>query len=688
MLRFSRPLSSPLLVTGISLFAALPAAAQEQPPPAAPAEGGGVAPAEVKLEEEPAAEPAEPAKAPAAAPAAPPAAAPAEAAPAVTVGAETAVAAGEEAVVFGTDATPASHGGVDVGVGDWEFGYHGYMRAPMRIGIGVREDAQRIDPETRAISDNYSTTTFHLPLVPDDQYLSWQRTNHSYTDWAEMFFTVGNPYARGTMSVEGYNFTQGSWSEPETQFGVAQGYVEIMPELPYENVRLNWKVGSSWGKYGMAGRWDAGEYDTYLFGRTKGMGETIRAEIDVSEVTLAFEHGLLTKRPNPQWYNTARFTLMTHGHAFLEYGGLMGGLHFAHAWAQEEDRDGTGDANIPEVYTAQWGNTDPDDTTGGAWRLPDGSMSVMGGEIKYDTGPYGLGYLGFARMNAQRALVVAPAIEWLHAEGGGEFNMGVTNNYLDNPRCQGIMLRSDNLSCSSRGTGNVNALLFQYEFSVANLLQGLEKGTTFWGDGMDFKALVYAMYNQVSSEYDPNYDAYALSEAQALGYAAPRDNYSEHTKLKFGTDLTFSVFPAMAMALRFDRVQPNNNLPNQSFSILSPRLEFRSRWVTRESIHLQYSRYFYDQRECTPLHTAYDPADPQGGPAFAQGRAGVPTVWTGYPVTQDCAQYPSAPRLPEGWGAIEMNTREKHRGQPVAGGNPNAVRPDVNVITVAAEMWW
>jgi hypothetical protein len=24
----------------------------------------------------------------------------------------------------------------------------------------------------------------------------------------------------------------------------------------------------------------------------------------------------------------------------------------------------------------------------------------------------------------------------------------------------------------------------------------------------------------------------------------------------------------------------------------------------------------------------------------------------------------------------------------VAGGNPNAVRPDVNVITVAAEMWW
>jgi hypothetical protein len=697
MLRFSRTLRTSITICGISVFAASSAAAQGDPPAVPAEEPAGVAPAEVKLEEAPAAEAApapaaeqpapaaeQPAAAPAAAPAAPATAeAGAEAGAAVTIGAETTAEAEGEAVVLGAT-TPASRGGVDVGTGDWEFGYHGYFRAPMRIGIGSRSDEMRSytagDP---APSDDFSSTTLHLPLVPDDQHLSWQRTNHSYTDWAEMFFSVGSPYARGTLAIEGYNFTQASWSEPPTQFGISQGFVEIMPELPYENVRFNWRVGSAWGNYGKAGRWDAGEFDTYLFGRTKGAGEVARVELDVTPVTFALEHGFQTKRPDPSWYNTARFTLLNHVHGYLEYEGLTLGLHHLYTWAQEENRDGTGDDIVAaEQYTAQWGEIAADGAEGN-WRLPDGSMAIMGAEIKYDAGPYGLGYIGFANLNAKRALVVGNAVEWMHADGGGVFNLGVVNNYLDNPRCLGAQHASNTTSCSSRGTGQVNALLFQYEFSVTNLIQGLEDGTTFWGEGMDFKALVYAMFNQVKSDYNAAQDAWAIAEADALGYAAPVDNYSDHTKLKFGTDLTFSAFPAAAFAVRFDRVQPNSNLEKQSFSILSPRIEFRSRWVTRETIHVQYSRYFYDQRDCSPLLSDYNFADPDGGtPAVP------PTAWTGSPASQNCVQYPSAPRQPEGWGAIQMNNEPDSRGQPVAGGNPNNVRPDVNVITVAAEMWW
>jgi len=429
------------------------------------------------------------------------------------------------------------------------------------------------------------------------------------------------------------------------------------------------------------------------------------------------EHGLGTHRPDASQFNTSKFTLLHHGHGFLEHGGLKLGLHYLRAWSQEEDREGTGrftptgDGAPPDApnfpagygYISEWGVYG--EGAEGGWALPDGSMQVIGAEVKYDAGPYGLGYVGFAQMKADQALTVGPALEWLHAKGGGVFNLGVTNNYLDNPRCQmaawvGTPYDATQPAgqqggpargCSSGGTGTVNALLFQYEFSVTNLLQGLEDGTTFWGDGMDFKAIVYAMYNKVTSNYDASRDFYASPVLDANGapiaantstwYQAmlseeKADYYSDHSKLKYGANLLFNAYPAFAVGTRIDRVQPNNHIPEQSFTILSPRLEFRSRWVTREKITVQYSRYMYAQRQCAvhPQSGLYDPT------------ASNPNR-TGLPVDQRCAQPASAPRPPEGWGSMSQNLVEE-RGQPVAGGNPNAVRPDVDVITIAAQMWW
>ena len=278
-------------------------------------------------------------------------------------------------------------------------------------------------------------------------------------------------------------------------------------------------------------------------------------------------------------------------------------------------------------------------------------------------------------MRAKDSLTVDRVLEWMHSDGGGFFNNGVTNNYLDNPRCNVVSFVGPppayGQGCSSGGTGTVNSILFQYDFSVANLLQGLRDGTTYWGEGTDFHALFYAMYNTVSSDYNAANDARA-TETGPDGLAV--DKYSEHTKLKFGTDLQFNAFPIGGLAVRFDRLQPNDNLPEQSFSILSPRLFIRSQWITRELIIVQYSRYLYDQRVCD-VATAYDPSlqNPNN---------------TGLPANQRCAQYPSAPRQPEGWGARMIDNEPKTRGNPVAGGNPGNVRPDVNVITVAARMWW
>ena len=44
---------------------------------------------------------------------------------------------------------------------------------------------------------------------------------------------------------------------------------------------------------------------------------------------------------------------------------------------------------------------------------------------------------------------------------------------------------------------------------------------------------------------------------------------------------------------RYDAVQPNNHDSTQNFSVLSPRLYFRTDFVTHEQIMVQYSHYFY-----------------------------------------------------------------------------------------------
>ena len=172
---------------------------------------------------------------------------------------------------------------------------------------------------------------------------------------------------------------------------------------------------------------------------------------------------------------------------------------------------------------------------------------MAGVEVKWDAHPYGLIYLGWSNIDAKDALTVGPAIEVLHSDGGGTYKSGVTNNYLDNPRCNGA-----SGECSSGGNGTVNTLVFQYEFSLMNLLKGMEDGSRFWGEGMDFVAKLYAMYNQVKSKYDPQYDGswWALNPYGGVttGYwPGLGDNYSDYHKLKFGGDFYFHALPIMGI---------------------------------------------------------------------------------------------------------------------------------------------
>jgi hypothetical protein len=527
---------------------------------------------------------------PAAAPAPPPPAAPAGP---VAAPAEVLTAANTSASVGGAASSS-----------DWKFDYHGYFRAPLRIGVGTNATNPGMPPPP-----GQSTTAIHNPIVPDDQYLSWQYTSVQSKDWAELFLSYGNSWAKGTVGLQGFQFTDAAWAQASAQFGISQGWITLTPSLGYQNVRAEFKVGSFWGKYGMAGEYDAGKYDTFLFGRTHVMGESGRIEIDVGKVTLWAEEGFGGKQPDPNPYNATNFTLLAHGHAGLKWDRMLAvSAHFLYSWAQDSDQSG---ANFKD--------------------LPAGSMTVSGLDASLSNTLIGRLYAGYSHVGCNTCSTVTDAVEVIHSQGGNVFSGGIQANYLDS------VAPSGTTNGPSHGNGAVDTFLLQYDFSLANLLAQVKTPKQdYYGDGPDLRATYFMMYNAVTSE-----DPVANGEK----------------KLKYGVDLLGLPVKWLGIGVRYDRVQPNNKIPEQSFGLISPRLTFHSAFLTHEEITLQYSHYMYNQQAC-PLTNA--------------------TL---------CVQPPPGPNQPNGFGATTGNNpietpTTNQRAAPVG------VLPDANVFKLQASMWW
>jgi len=61
--------------------------------------------------------------------------------------------------------------------------------------------------------------------------------------------------------------------------------------------------------------------------------------------------------------------------------------------------------------------------------------TVIGADARLDLGLLGYLYAGFSHQILNNALIVGNAIESIHSFGGGMFNLGITDNYLESPWC-------------------------------------------------------------------------------------------------------------------------------------------------------------------------------------------------------------------------------------------------------------
>jgi hypothetical protein len=437
-----------------------------------------------------------------------------------------------------------------------KFSATGYFRAPLRFSWGK--------PTTTDPNGSSATQLRTPPLVPDANYVDWRYTNNQVGPWTELNFHYGNARVKGTVQLASYNLTDPGYRKLESNLGINQAFVTInFPEIFDAHSRLTLIAGGFTNRYGAAGRYDAGKYETYLFGRTHVLGETLRFEYDLAGVTLVAEQGFGAKlepipffgasmgpRDNLSWNpypgevpQESSFVHHEHLGAVIA-GKLLLGAHYIDVFANDNERAG---AYVGRAFGGR------PSTEASPY------IKIYGADAKLLGGPLGDGYIGYSHLSARNADYLGDAVEVLHSFNGLQLH----DNYFGTP---GVVERS---------TGAIDSLLFQYVFSFA---QALYAPQPFWGQGPDLVASVYGMYNSVSGATNPA---------------------ANHARLKAGADLTYVPLSWLGIGARYDSVRPNLDDAEQSFSVVSPRIVLRSNFVSHEQVLLSYSHYFYGEKART-----------------------------------------------------------------------------------------
>jgi hypothetical protein len=483
---------------------------------------------------------------------------------------------------------------------EWKFDVTGYFRAPMRFSWGpaLGQDANAFDQNGNYLG-NPGTQLRTPPLVPDANYIDWRYTNSLVAPWTELNFHYGNDRVKATVQIASYNLTDPGYRRLESNLGINQAYITLLwPEwFGSENWHLTLTVGGFTNRYGAAGRYDGGKYETYLFGRTHVAGWTTNIAYDANDSwTFVVEHGFGAKlepipfygppnqgapdRPNQKlaaWQpypgpvaQESAFVHHFHLGAVMKAPStqLILGAHFLHIFANDNDRSSSYIGGGGHHFDPPAPPMGQFDAGGRPANDPKPYMVIGGADAKLLSGPFGDGYLGFSYLKARNALYIGDAIETLHSFGGWQLH----DNYFGKP------------GGTDPVTGSIMSVEFQYVFSFASLFYYPQ---AFWGQGPDLVMSVFGMLNKTN-----------IDDAQ-------NNPYDGIKKFKWGTDLTYTPLEWLGVGYRFDYVDPAFGKSTadramgagflDKFMVFSPRLILRTAFVTHEQILIQYSRYFADE---------------------------------------------------------------------------------------------
>jgi hypothetical protein len=400
----------------------------------------------------------------------------------------------------------------------YKFHFHGFLRVPMLVGL----------------QGKYLHSP---PQIPDGDYTDWRFTNVNGGPWTELWFQYGNGTVSANVVIAAYDITDASYRDLLSQLGIAQSFVTInSPQAFGDRGGLTWNVGAFSNRYGTAAQYDAGKYDTYLFGATHVGGETVSGYYELSpSLTLAIDHGVGAKMdvtplvpgleapylPYPGDVQQGS-TLLHHAHVGLVIGDhTTVAAHYLTEWTQDARLDGD----------------------------QDGRVTNVGADVKVIASKYGDAYLGYSHIKSVNPLRVAGAFEAIHS-------------------FEGWNLRDNYFGPDATGTGTIDTVLAQYSFSLARYLWAPKE---FDDEGPDLVFAAFGMFNHVASA-DPAFTG------------AP-------TKLKVGGEVTYTPRKWLGLDLRYDLVQPDMRDRDYSFHVISPSAIIHTAYGSNEEIVVGFSHY-------------------------------------------------------------------------------------------------
>ncbi|HVX97994.1 MAG TPA: hypothetical protein VHK47_23970 [Polyangia bacterium] len=440
--------------------------------------------------------------------------------------------------------TPALPGGLTVPfaaptVGDdWVFNFWGYMSAALRVGEGTR-----LNPT----SQQYETTFHTFPRVVD-AYGMFNGTNAPQGSWVDLTFEYGNNRVTAHVKMSTWKPTVGSdWVPLGSQNFFQQAYLTY--KLPVGPVNLKWNVGAFQNVYGGLGQYDVGRYNAAIIGNPFGLGETLTLQYDLdARHTLFLEDGFMGRLGKTPFGAPAVVSIdgafnpslpsawVHHAHAGIARHGvvpLVLGLHYLYNFAQDE-RDQIDDPRTPFVDEGH---------------RPDPNLTVLGADFRMIDN-----YLGN----------FAVAVSWADAH---DATLLTGMNYFG--AYNGEQLTKRYLGPQGGGTGKMLVTGIEYNVALGRLLR---YPVELSPNGPEVFASFFADFVTIDSK-DPDYDGRKMWKA--------------------GTEWTWRWLSWLQISARYDHVAPNSKDLAESFDVISPKLLFKSDWLSHETVTLAYTHWFY-----------------------------------------------------------------------------------------------
>lgn len=417
----------------------------------------------------------------------------------------------------------------------WNRSVHAFFRAPMAIGVGPRNDGTE------------GSELHSPPRVPGRTSNQWDYIGLTPSPTGTLYLSAENKNVKGTLILAATTFFDTGYANLDQMGGVSQAFVTLRaPDLFGKKGGIAWNVGSFSHRYGAPGphQHSTGYYGTHLFGRTHVAGYTITADYDVTDdVRVVLEQGLGNKLEVVPWIP------LGDNPPDVDYlpdqGPVPQGSNFLHHFhAQVELGDSfTLAGHYMESFS-------PNDRGPVGVPAPRASLTVFGGEARYDGDKAGHAYVGYSRNDADQILPLSNALQTVYGGTGYDFAQTYFPASATDPDVP-------------EDTGTVDTVLGQYTHRLRKLMGWSEEGP-------DLAMALYGMYAHVKTP---------------TGFAQDR--------VKFGAELEYSPFSIISFGSRFDQVMNDGGNAAYAYQAVSPRMIIHTHFMSREYVILNYTHYFY-----------------------------------------------------------------------------------------------